>query len=283
MPSPWRLGGLPLRELAAHVRREIVADAAMDRAAAFSYYVLFALFPTLLFLTTLLGIVAMPSLMDALLVYSAGVLPGDVASLVRRTLAEVVSGAHGSLLSVGAFVALWAASSGMMAIMTSLNVTYDVVDARPWWRRRLTALGLTFAFGIFTLAGLLLLVLGPRMGEAVAGFFGLGRAFAIVWHIAHWPAVIVLLLTGITLVYYLAPAIDGRWRWATPGSVFALVAWLGMSFGLRLYVTHGGDYNAAYGSIGGVILLMLWLYLSGLTLLVGAEIDAEIARAGRGP
>jgi membrane protein len=277
--TSWFLGGLTPAELARRVWLDLWKDEVMDRAASLSYYFLLALFPTLLFLAALLGLAPVPDLLQTLLTYAARVLPGDAASLVRRTLSEVLAGASGGLVSIGALAALWAASSGTASIMTALNVAYHVVDRRPWWRRRLIAVLLTLALAVFTLAGLLLLVFGERIGEAVAARMGLGALFTLVWNVLRSPAAALLVLAGITLVYALAPASRRRWRWISPGALFALLMWLVTSFGLRLYVTYFGNYNATYGSIGGVILLMLWLYLSGVALLVGAEIDAAVERA----
>jgi len=279
MPSPWSLGGLTLVELARRVASSIKEDEMMERAASLSYYFLFALFPTLLFLTAMLGLLPVPGLWDTLMTYAAQVLPGDAATLVNRTVSEVLRGASRGLLSVGALAALWGASSGMASIAFALNVSYGVTDFRPWWLRRLIAIALTMAFSVFTLVALLLLVFGERIGEAVATWFGLGHAFAVMWKVLQWPVVALLVLTGITLVYQLAPAVSRRWQWVTPGSVFALLSWLGTSFGLRIYLKYFGDYNATYGSIGGVIILMLWLYLSGIALLTGAEINSAIERA----
>ena len=280
MPSPWSLGGLTLVELSRRVWSAIKEDEVMDRAASLSYYFLFALFPTLLFLTSMLGLLPVPDLWDTLMTYATQVLPGDAATLVNRTVTEVLRGASGSLLSVGALAALWAASSGMASIVIALNIAYDVTDLRSWWLRRLIAIALTMTFSVFTLVALLLLVFGERIGEAVATWFGLGEVFGRVWGVLQWPMAAFLVLTGITFVYYLAPAVKRRrWHWFTPGSVFALLAWLATSFGLRVYLRYFGNYNATYGSIGGVIILMLWLYLSGVALLVGAQINSEIERS----
>ncbi|HKC83171.1 MAG TPA: YihY/virulence factor BrkB family protein, partial [bacterium] len=246
MPSPWSLGGLTLVELGRRVWSAIKEDEVMDRAASLSYYFLFALFPTLLFLTSMLGLLPVPGLWDTLMTYAARVLPGDAATLVNRTVSEVLRGASGSLLSVGALAALWAASSGMASIVIALNIAYDVTDLRSWWLRRLIAIALTMAFSVFTLVALLLLVFGERIGEAVATWFGLGEVFALVWGFLQWPVAAFLVLTGITFVYYLAPAVKRRWHWFTPGSVFALLAWLATSFGLRVYLKYFGNYNATY-------------------------------------
>ena len=254
-------------------------DELLDRAAGLLYYFSFALLPTLLFLTALLGLLPFPDLMGQLLDYADRMLPSDAASLLRRTLAEIVSGASGGLLSIGVFAALWAASSGMLSIMTALNVACRVSEQRRWWTSRLIAIGLTVGFSLFTLSALLLLVFGGRIGEAVARRIGLTPVFTLAWTLLQWPVVFCLALTGLALVYYLAPAAGRRWHWITPGSTFALGAWLAMSSALKLYVTYLVNYNATYGSIGGVILLMLWLYVSGVALLVGAEIDSAVDEA----
>lgn len=277
--SPWRLGGLTVRELGRRVWTEVTADELLDRAAALSYYFLFALFPALLFSTALLGFLPLPGLMERLMTYLHQVLPGDSGAMLERTLGEVLATPRGSLLSIGALTTLWAASNGMASVINALNIAYDVEDWRPWWKRRLIAVALTVGFSVMLIAGLLCLVFGGTIGGAAARFLGLGTVFRLVWTPTSILAAMVLVLTGIALVYYLAPAARQRWRWVTPGAVVALTLWLGMSFGLRLYVTYFGNYNATYGSIGGVILLMLWLYLTGVVLLVGAEVNSEIEHA----
>src|SRR5439155_8974649 len=147
------------------------------------------------------------------------------------------------------------------SIMTALNVAYRVSVSRPWWKSRLIDLGLTVGFSLFTLTALLLLVFGGRIGEAVARWVGLGPVFTLAWTLLRWPVAILLALTGLTLVYYLAPAAGRRWHWITPGSIFALVARLVMSSALRLYVTEFVNYNATYPSIGSLFLLVLSLYV----------------------
>jgi membrane protein len=278
-PSPWNLGGLSPTELGRRVWHEIGKDEVTDRAAALAYYFLFALFPALLFFAALLGMLPLQGLMERLIAYAEQAMPGDAASIVRRTLSEIEAGARGGLLSFGALAALWAGSNGMASVMTTLNVAYDVQDDRSWWKRRLVSILLTSGFALFILSSLILVVFGPRLGEAAANRLGLGAVFTIAFKLLNLPVVIFLVLLGIALVYYFAPAAKQHWRWVTPGSVVALVLWLAMSFGLRFYVSNFADYGATYGSIGGVILLMLWLYLTGVALLIGAEINAEIEHA----
>ena len=277
--SPWALGGLSIRALGTRVLARSWHDEILDRAAELSYYFAFALLPTLLFLTALLGLLPVPDLMPQLIGYVDRVLPGDAASLIKKSLAEVVRGASGGLVSVGALAALVSASSGMLSIMKGLNAAYAITDDRTWWRKRLIAIALTLVVSLFTLIALLLLVFGVRLGETIGDFMGLGLLFTLAWKLLQLPVVSLLVLTGLTLVYYLAPAADRAWSWTTPGSAFAVVSWLFMSLGLRFYVGYFDYYNATYGSIGGLILLMLWLYWSGVALLVGAEIDSTIEQA----
>jgi membrane protein len=279
--SPWKLGGLGVFELAKRVWGEVGKDEVTDRAAALSYYFLFSLFPALLFLTALLGFLPLAGLQERLMGYVATVLPPDAARTVQRTLSEVLQGGRTGLLSLGALLALWAGSNGMASVISTLNVAYDVEETRPWWKRRLLAIVLTVAFSCFIVATLTLLVFGPRIAAAMAGWLGFGDLFTTMWNLVSLPVVVLCGLVGVGLVYHLAPATAERWRWVTPGAVLALGLWLAMSFGLRLYVQYFGNYNATYGSIGGVILLMLWLYLTSVVLLFGAEVDAEIEKAAR--
>jgi membrane protein len=266
-------------ELSRRVWDEFWQDEVTDRAAALSYYFLFALFPALLFLTALLGFLPLAGLQEELMRYVSQMLPPDAARTVEATLHEILQGKRGGLLSVGALGALWASSNGMASVMSTLNVAYDATEARAWWKRRLLAIVLTMGFSAFVMTALVLLVFGPPLAAMAAQWFGLGDVFSVVWNVLSVPVVMAVALVGIGLVYYLAPATARRWRWITPGSVLTLILWLIMSFGLRWYVTQFADYNATYGSIGGVILLMLWLYLTSVALLIGAEVNAEIEKA----
>jgi membrane protein len=277
--SPWNLGGLTVRALGQRVWAELGKDEVFDRGAALAYYFVFALFPTLLFMAALLGMFPVPGLMDRLIAYVDEALPPDAASVVHRTLGEVLRNARGGLLSVGALAALWASASGVSSMMAALNAAYGVEDHRPWWKRRLIALALTVGFGVFILAALVLLVFGGQIGSLLATRLGLGDAFTTIWNVVSVVLVIGCVLFGLAMTYYLAPDAKQHWWWVTPGSVVALVLWLALSFGLRIYVANFANYSATYGSIGGVILLILWLYLTGVVLLLGAEINSEIEHA----
>ena len=267
--SPWKLRGLSVGELARRSWNELWADEVVDRAAGLSYYFLFAFFPTLLFLAALLSMLPIPDLMDRLMSYLASVLPGDAASLVEKTLGEITKEKRTGLLSIGALAALWAASAGVASMMNALNIAYDVEDQRAWWKRRVIAIALTIVLSLLVLGAMVLLVFGGAIGKALGGVIGLGDLAVKAWMVVQWPIAIGFVVLALALLYYAAPAVEHRrWYWVTPGSLFATVAWLLVSVGLRFYVSNFADYNATYGSMGGVILLMLWLYLGGLVLCV---------------
>ena len=277
----WPLRYPPAEMIPGIVRRvwsEVSEDEVLNRAAALSYYFLFALFPALLFLTALLGLLPW-RLMDTLMAFLDQAAPTDI---VQRTFAEIARGASGSLLSIGIAGALYSATSGMVAIIDSLNVAYDVVDERAWWHRRLIAVALTLGVSLFTLTGLILLIFGEALGRAAAGSLGLGALFEVSWALLRWALAVTFLVFGVNLVYHFAPAQRPPWRWISAGSAFAVIGWIAMSLALRVYATTYATYNATYGSIAGVILLLLWLYLSGAVLLIGAEIDSEVGQGAAG-
>jgi len=273
------LGGLSVQELARRVVREIQQDDCLGRAAQLAYYFLFALFPFFLVLTTLLGYLPIPNLLDRLMDMLGRMLPGEALQLVQDNLHELVSGQRGGLLSFGLLAALWTSSSALTAIMDSLNRAYDVEEGRPFWKVRGLAILLTVGLSVFIIISIVLLTFGPQIGGWIADQMGLGRVFQMAWNVLRWPVIVGLLIVAMALVYYLAPDVEQQWQWITPGSIVAVCGWLLASLGFSYYVNHFGSYNATYGSIGGVIVLLTWMYVSGLFVLVGGEINAEIEHA----
>ena len=163
--------------------------------------------------------------------------------------------------------------------MDTLNQAYDIQEGRTWWKVRLTAIGLTFALGVFLVVSFALVLVGPTLAEKIAQWFYLGPVFTWTWKIVQWPVVFVLVATAVASVFYWAPDAEQEWIWLTPGSILATLLWLLVSLGFKLYVTKFATYNATYGTIGGVIVLMLWFYVSALAFLAGAELNAEIEHA----
>jgi membrane protein len=277
--SPWTLGGLGATELARRVLHEVQKDECLGRAAQLAYYFLFALFPFCLFLTTLLGYLPIPDLLDRLLATLGPMLPGEAFRLVQDNIRQLVSGPRGGLLSFGILAALWTSSGALTAIIDSLNRAYDVEEGRPFWKVRLTAIGLTVGLSVFIVVALVLLTFGPQIGGWVADLVGLGRAFELTWNILRWPVIVGLLILAMALLYYFAPDVEQEWTWITPGSALAVLGWLLASLGFAFYVNRFGSYNATYGSIGAVIVLLTWMYMTALFVLIGGEINAEIEHA----
>jgi membrane protein len=277
----WRLGGLSFTELGRRLWRESLQDELLGRAAQLAYYALLALFPALIFLTALMGLLSLERFMPELMSYLRDVLPADALMMVQRFLSQIAEGSGANILSFGALGALWASSSGVTAIMEALNVVFGVKeDQRPFWRVRLIAIVLTIGLAGFVILSLGLVLYGPTIGRWIADLMGFGVAFTWIWNVLQWPVIAGLMLTVVAAIYHICPDRPvKRWRWMTPGSVFAVVMWLVVSLGFKAYVDNFGNYNKVYGSIAGVIVLMLWFYWSGMVLLLGGEINAEIEKA----
>jgi len=275
----WNFGGLSVKDLGRRVIHEIQQDDCLGRAAQLAYYFLFALFPFFLVLTTLLGYLPVPNLLDRLMETLAEMLPGEALRLVQENVRELVTNRRGGLLSLGLLAALWTSSSAVTAIMDSLNRAYDVEEGRPFWKVRLMAVLLTIGLSVFIIVSLILLTFGPQIGGWIADKVGLGSVFKLAWNILRWPVIVGLIILAMALIYYLAPDVEQEWQWITPGSVVAVIGWVLASLGFSFYVNNFGSYNATYGSIGAVIVLLTWMYVSGFFILAGGEINAEIEHA----
>lgn len=279
MASLWKLGGATPRVLAKRVWHEIQKDDVFGRAAQLSYYFLLALFPLLIFLTSIIGIVigSEGGARQSLFNYLARIMPPTAFQLIDSTMIEISKASSGSKISFGILAALWAASNGMGAITEALNVAYGVKESRPWWKHRLIAIGLTLALSILIITALTIVLYGGKIADSVAANYALGSAFTLSWKIAQWPIVLGFMLLAFALIYYFAPDLrDQKWVWITPGAVLGVSLWLLVSFGFRLYLSFFDSYSNTYGSLGAVIILMLWLYLTGAAVLIGGEVNAEI-------
>src|SRR4051812_15165168 len=254
----------------------VIADNILGWAAELAYYFFLALFPALLFFVALASFFPVHNIMDQVLGALGRFAPGEVLSLVREQLLQISKNNNGGLLTLGLIGTIWSASSGMSSVMSTLNQAYHVAEGRSWVRVRVTAILLTCALAVFVLISFALVLVGPAAADKVAGWVHLGPAFAWTWKILQWPVVALLIVTGFAIVYYVGPDVKQDWVWITPGSVFATVLWLLASLGFRWYASAFGNYQKTYGTIGGVIAALLWFYVSGLALLVGAEMNATI-------
>ena len=271
-------------------------DGILGRSAQLSYYFLLALFPLLIFLFTLFGYFngAGSHLQRRLIGYLGEVMPHAALQLVVVTIEEVTRTRGTAKLSFGLLFALWAASSGVNALAEGLNAAYDVPETRAWWKVRLLSVALTVALSILIVSALLIVLYGGRLGHALAAPIHEGAAFTIVWRILQWPIALAFLLIAFVMIYRFVPnvgakrqgkglrASDYRRRWFSPGVAIAIVLWLLVSLAFRLYLHFFNSYSATYGSLGALIILMLWFYLTGVAVLLGGEINCEYESEQKG-
>jgi membrane protein len=251
-------------------------DNCLGMAAQLAYYFFFALFPTLLVVIAIADMFAADVI--RMLNGLGGFVPRAALNMVTEQLGSLTEGQGGGLLTIGMLTALWSSSAAMTAIIDTLNTAYDIEEGRPWWKVRLSAIVLTVGMAIFIVTAFALVVAGPTVAEWLADRLYLGSAFEWTWKILQWPLVFALVSGGIAVVYYFAPDAKQDWVWLTPGSISATFLWLVASLGFKYYIANFGGYES-YGVIGGVMVLMLWFYLSGLVILLGAEMNAEIEHA----
>jgi membrane protein len=266
-------------ELAKRTYNEVLADNCLGLAAQLAYYFFLALFPALLFLVAIVSFIPVTGLLDVITSNLARVAPSEVLSIVQDQILKIAHEKDGGLLTLGMVGTIWSTSSGLNAIIDTLNQAYDIQEGRPWWKVKLIALALTIALAVFIVTSFALVIVGPTLAEKVAVWAHLGPAFALSWKILQWPLVFMLVALAVALIYYYAPDAVQEWVWITPGSLLATTLWLAISLAFKYYVSHFTSYNATYGAIGGVIVLMLWFYVSALAVLVGAELNAEIEHA----
>jgi membrane protein len=267
-------------ELARRLLRGMMEDELLTRAAALSFYFIFALFPMAISLMAILGILAQThGLHTSLLDQFGQLVPPSALALFEDTIRELSQHSSGWKLAFGLLLALWSGSSGMSSIMDALDRCYGVRDTRPYWLRLLISLSLTAAISALTLAALAIVLFGGNLVEFLGARIGLSRFAVELWRLAEWPIALIFVLFSLALVYYLAPHTHGRWHWLTPGSVVGVLAWVAASLLLRAYLHFFNSYSKTYGSLGAVMVLLLWLYLTGLAILMGGKINAEIEHA----
>jgi membrane protein len=245
-------------------------------AAALSYHLTLALFPFIIFMLTLLGTLGLSDFFDRVLFQAQAALPPDVYVLLAQVIGEIRGQPREGLLSFSILFALWAASTGMRSVMNALNVAYKVDETRPAWKRYPLSILYTIGLVAVVIAAAIFRLIGPWAAQRFAIQIGLTTAVGKVWTWLRWPVVVMLLLLVIALIYYLGPNIDQPFRYVTPGSVSAVVVWTVASLLFSAYVENFGNYGATYGSLGGMVVLLLYVFVSSAVLLLGAEINATI-------
>ena len=266
-------------ELARRTWREISDDDVLGLAAQLSYYFFLALFPAILFLLALASFFPLSNVTDDVGRSLGAFVSPQVLGLIQEQMRRLADNENGGLLTFGVAGALWSSSAALVSIVGALNRAYDIDEGRPWWKVRLVAVGLTFGVAFIVLVALSLVLVGPTIAEKLGQATGWGAPFEWTWLVLQWPLVFGLIVLGIGLIYYFGPDADQDWVWITPGAIVATVLWLVISLLFKMYVANFTDYEGSYGTVGGVIVVLLWFYVSGIAILAGAELNAEIEHA----
>lgn len=258
---------------------EFRSDELSDRAAALTYYGFLAVFPTLLLAVSVLGLLG-SSAVNTVLDNVQKLAPGSVRDVLRTAITQVrASRSTGGTLAVaGVLGALWSASGYVGAFIRASNVIYGVRERRPMWKTTPLRIGLTALMMVTSMISVVIVVFTGPPAERAAEILGLGHTALTVWSIAKWPVLVLLVAAMIVLLFWAAPMHGRRFRWITPGSALAVGLWLILSGGFAAYVANFASYNKTYGTVAGVIVFLLWLWLSNLAILLGLEFDAELAQ-----
>lgn len=268
-----------IRRVLLETCRNVLRNHTSHMAAALSYYFALSLFPALILLSAIVAYLPVPNLFDHALGLMARLLPSDTMGLVGRVLSDVVTPNRKFVLSFGILGTLWAVSRGFAAAIEALNMSYDVKDVRPFWTTIALAVGLALTTGSLIVVALLVMVVGPRFGDWLAGMVHLSGLFVVLWPYARWTIAIGFAVMAIEIVYFFAPNAELRFRDTLPGAVFAIACWIVLSSLLQQYFRHFAMFNKTYGTLGAAIALMVWLYWTGFAILLGAELNGELAKA----
>jgi len=247
-------------------------------ASALAFRALLSLFPFLIFLTALVGLLGVPEFFEWIRSQASQMLPEQAMNTVNTVLGELQE-PQGGIMSAAIVVALWSASAAVIATMNALNEVFEVHERRATWKRILVAVGYTIALAALLLLAAALMILGPRLLSWLAGFINLSDTFIQVWNWIRWPIVLVLMILVVSLVYYAAPNLKQPFQFITVGAIVAVLIWILASLAFGYYVQNFGNYNKTYGSLGAVVILLMYFFLSAAVMLFGAEINAARLRA----
>jgi membrane protein len=276
------LGGLTPSQLARNVLRDLGSNNILGRSSELAFEFLFALLPLLFFMLNLFGTFASRSseLQNDLLAYFSDFLPAAAFQLLKSTLAELAANATSGKLTVGILVALWFAAGGVNSMIASLNSAYRVQETRSWFKVRGIAVLLTLLISVLLFSAAFLLLVSSDFLDWLGAELRIGANAIFIWRTVQWPAAIVFIIVSYSLIYYFGPDLkERRWHWITPGSACGACLWLLASAAFRVYLRFFNTYGASYGSLGAVMILLVWLYVTGFAFLIGGEINAEIERA----
>ena len=283
--SMWDFQGTPFFVIAKRTFHSFTEDNLLSRAAELGYYFLFALFPTLVSASAILGLVARSAseIYVTLLNYLALIVPHDAFAIVLDTFNQTTAHSSSGKITFGLAAAIWSASVGFSAIQDTLNMVYKTKETRPYWKARGQAMLVTVLLSLIVTAVLCCLLLGTFSSHLLRHYIGnqrLGLYFGIGAHIVFDILTAAMLMLLFATIYYFAPDVKNKkWHWLTPGAAIGITGWFLASFGLRVYLHFFNNFSVTYGSLGAVIILLTWFYITGLMLLLGAEVNSEIEAA----
>ncbi|TBV98526.1 membrane protein [Azotobacter chroococcum] len=269
------LRGMGLAEILRCAAKDFMADEMPTYASALAFQMLFSLFPFLLFLIALIGFLDLQQFFDWLQQQAALLLPAQAMDTVNAVIAQFQTERVG-LFSVGILAALWTASAGVRSTMLAMNKAYDVKEGRPAWKRIPLSVLYTIGIALMLLSAAALMLVGPQVMGWLAGWVGLEQLIVILWTWLRWPLAVLLLILVVATIYYVAPDVEQRFHFITPGSVLAVLVWIAASLGFGFYVRNFANYDATYGSVGAIIVMLLYFFISAAVLLFGAEMNAVI-------
>lgn len=250
----------------------------LQMAAALSYYFVMSLFPALILLSAIVAFLPIPDLFNQAVALIGNFIPKDTMSLLHRVLSDVVTPNRSTFLSFGILATLWSASGGFSSAMEALNIAYEVEDNRPFWRTRPLSILLTVMVGLLMLIALGVVIVGPRFGEWLSGRLHLSWLFPVLWPYIHWIVAVGFTVLAVELLYYLAPNVKQRFLSTLPGATLAVGCWIGLSYALGIYFRNFANFNKTYGTLGAAVALMIWLYWTGFFMLLGAELNCQLAK-----
>jgi len=249
-------------------------------AGSLAYYFFMSLIPFLIFLASLLVYVPIPGIFDYILGGLSHMLPSDSMAMVRKVVVDLITTNHKGFLSFGIIGTIWSASGGFSAMIEALNVAYDVQEGRPFWKTRPLAVLLTIIVGALVTVLLFAMIFGPHWGSLLAAKMNLSPLFTKTWFYFRWVLAAMCAVLAVEIIYYLAPNVEQRRFIRTiPGSVIAVILWMAASYGLGFYLQHFAQLSKSYGTLGAIVGLLLWFYVTSAAILIGAEVNAELARA----
>jgi membrane protein len=266
--------GVPTKQFLQELYNETMEDNVFNGAAALGFYLTLAIFPAMILLMTIIPYLPIEDVDKAIMDLLGQALPEEAYGMVEGVVEEVAGERRGGLLSFSLLGTIWAASTGMYAIMQQLNITYNVEEERSFVRARAIAILLSVLFGLLVIGAFTLIVLGGVIQDWLGERFGFSDALLMFFSAFRWVVIVLALLLGFAMIYRYAPNVEQKFSFITPGSVLGVVLLIVVSIGFTIYTRSFADYSATYGSIGAVIILMLWLYVAGLVILVGSEINA---------